>query len=236
LHSVRWLGSVPAEQREKPHQGARYPTHTDDGCKNTIQLAPSECYHVPRSVHSQRPGRTNIFDFPSLTSIHAICILTNISSSRTRKLNPVNPNLSYCTAHNPKPVAHALNPVNPNLSYCTAHSPKPATHALNPVNPNLSYCTAHSPKPATHAHYTTGVFTAPRDQSVAVTTAWRVLRLRMEERPAIWRVAVNILNKQSRKADKGWSSSLWLGEELTTPRCEMVSCYEIFTDKASDLN
>jgi hypothetical protein len=30
----------------------------------------------------------------------------------------------------------------------------------------------------------------------------------MEERPPIWRVAANILNKQSRKADKGWSSSL----------------------------
>jgi hypothetical protein len=31
--------------------------------------------------------------------------------------------------------------------------------------------------------------------SFPVTTAWRVLRLRMEERPAIWRVAVIILNK-----------------------------------------
>jgi hypothetical protein len=27
---------------------------------------------------------------------------------------------------------------------------------------------------------------------VPVTTAWRVLRLRMEERPPIWRVAVNV--------------------------------------------
>jgi hypothetical protein len=27
----------------------------------------------------------------------------------------------------------------------------------------------------------------------------------------IWRVAANILNKQSRTADKGWSSSLWVG-------------------------
>ena len=31
---------------------------------------------------------------------------------------------------------------------------------------------------------------------VPVTTAWRVLRLRMEERPPIWRVAANKLNKQ----------------------------------------
>jgi hypothetical protein len=47
--------------------------------------------------------------------------------------------------------------------------------------------------------------------SGSVTTAWRVLKLRMEERPPIWRVAVNILNKQSRTADKGWSSSLGVG-------------------------
>jgi hypothetical protein len=33
----------------------------------------------------------------------------------------------------------------------------------------------------------------------------------------IWRVAANILNKQSRKADKGWSSSLGLAVVLTTP-------------------
>jgi len=46
---------------------------------------------------------------------------------------------------------------------------------------------------------------------VPVTTAWRVLRLRMEERPPIRRVAANILNKQSRTADEGWSSSLGVG-------------------------
>jgi hypothetical protein len=40
-----------------------------------------------------------------------------------------------------------------------------------------------------------------------VTTAWRILRLQIEE---ILRVAVNILNKQSLTADKGWSSS-WVG-------------------------
>jgi hypothetical protein len=50
-----------------------------------------------------------------------------------------------------------------------------------------------------------------RDKRVPVTTEWRVLRLRMEERPPIWRVAANILNKQSRTADKGWSSSLGVG-------------------------
>ena len=46
---------------------------------------------------------------------------------------------------------------------------------------------------------------------VPVTTAWRVIRLRMEERPPICRVAANKLNKQSRTADKGWSSSLGFG-------------------------
>jgi hypothetical protein len=33
----------------------------------------------------------------------------------------------------------------------------------------------------------------------------------------IWRVATNILNKQSRTADKGWSSRLGLGVGLKTP-------------------
>jgi hypothetical protein len=41
------------------------------------------------------------------------------------------------------------------------------------------------------------------DQWVLVTTAWRVIRLRKEERPAIWRVAANTLNKQSPTADRG---------------------------------
>jgi len=50
-----------------------------------------------------------------------------------------------------------------------------------------------------------------RDKWVPVTTAWRVLRLRLEERPPIWRVAENILNKQLRTADIGWSSSLGFG-------------------------
>jgi hypothetical protein len=36
--------------------------------------------------------------------------------------------------------------------------------------------------------------------STSVTTAWRVLGLRIEERSQIWRVFANILNKQSRTA------------------------------------
>jgi len=34
----------------------------------------------------------------------------------------------------------------------------------------------------------------PHEKWVPVTTVWRILRLRMEERPPIWRVAANILN------------------------------------------
>ena len=48
------------------------------------------------------------------------------------------------------------------------------------------------------------------------TTPWRVLRLRMEERPPIWRLAANILKKQSRTADKGLSSSLGVGRGADT--------------------
>ena len=43
--------------------------------------------------------------------------------------------------------------------------------------------------------------------------ARRVLRLQMEECPPMWRVAANILNKQSQTADRGWSSCLGFGRE-----------------------
>ena len=55
-----------------------------------------------------------------------------------------------------------------------------------------------------------------RDKWVPVTTAQRVLRLWMEEQPPIWRVAANILNKQSQTADEGWSSSLGVGQGANT--------------------
>jgi len=44
----------------------------------------------------------------------------------------------------------------------------------------------------------------------------------------IWRVHVKILNKQIQRANKGWSSSLGLGEELTIPhhkRNIITKCY-----------
>jgi len=47
------------------------------------------------------------------------------------------------------------------------------------------------------------IIISSRHKRVPVTTAWRVLRLRTEERSPIGRVAANILNKQSWSADKG---------------------------------
>ena len=45
-----------------------------------------------------------------------------------------------------------------------------------------------------------------------------------DERPPIWRVAVNKSNKKSRTADKGWSCNLGLDEALTTHRREKKNC------------
>ena len=53
-----------------------------------------------------------------------------------------------------------------------------------------------------------------RDKWVPVTAAWRDLKLWKEERPPIWRVAANILNKQPRTADKGWSYNLVVGRDV----------------------
>jgi len=54
----------------------------------------------------------------------------------------------------------------------------------------------------------------PHDKWVPVATAWRVFRLRIEERPPARGVAANILSEQSRTANR--SSSAWgLGEVLT---------------------
>ena len=57
-------------------------------------------------------------------------------------------------------------------------------------------------------------------RSGSVTTAWRVLRLWIEERPPIWSLAANKLNKQSWTADKGGPVAWGLGEGLTTPPCK----------------
>jgi hypothetical protein len=51
----------------------------------------------------------------------------------------------------------------------------------------------------------------------------------------IWRIAVNILNKQSQTANRWWSSSLGLGKGLTTPHHKKPACYEM-SQWASDLD
>jgi hypothetical protein len=43
----------------------------------------------------------------------------------------------------------------------------------------------------------------------------------------IWRAAANMLNKQSLTADKGWSSSLWVGWGLTTSHSKKPVCYKM---------
>jgi hypothetical protein len=53
-------------------------------------------------------------------------------------------------------------------------------------------------------------FNVPCDKWVPFTTALYVVRLQIEERPPIWRVAETILNKLQ-TVDKGWSSSLGAG-------------------------
>ena len=54
----------------------------------------------------------------------------------------------------------------------------------------------------------------------------------MQEWPPMWRVEANILNKQSRTADKGWSSSLGVGRVLTTPhRKKSIMLRNIHTER-----
>jgi hypothetical protein len=50
----------------------------------------------------------------------------------------------------------------------------------------------------------------------------------MEERLLIWRVAENIWDKQLRTANKGWYSSLGLGDVLTVTHHKNITFYEIF--------
>jgi len=47
----------------------------------------------------------------------------------------------------------------------------------------------------------------------------------MDERFPIWRVTANMLNKQSRKADKGWSYSLVFerGDNNSSPKTGLVT-------------
>ena len=61
------------------------------------------------------------------------------------------------------------------------------------------------------------------------------LSMRMEEQPPTWKGNANVLNKQSRTADNGWSFSLGLSEVLTNSHRKIVSCYEMYAQTTSDL-
>ena len=80
-----------------------------------------------------------------------------------------------------------------------------------------------------------GIIQNIHDKWVPATKKWRVLRLRMEERPPVWRVAANILNNSREQPTRGGPPDWGLGEVLTTPHRKKVSCYEIFTRKGWDL-
>jgi hypothetical protein len=41
-----------------------------------------------------------------------------------------------------------------------------------------------------------------------------------------WRAALNILNKQPRTNDNGWSSSLGVGREANNLSCKKQDCYK----------
>jgi hypothetical protein len=48
-----------------------------------------------------------------------------------------------------------------------------------------------------------------------------------ENNPQIWRVAVNILNKQSQTDKKGSPPTWGLGGGLTTPHCRKLASYKM---------
>jgi hypothetical protein len=64
---------------------------------------------------------------------------------------------------------------------------------------------------------------------VCVTTAWRLVRLRMEDQSSVWRAAANILNKQSRRLTRGGPLTWCLGEMLTTSHRKNWPRYETNT-------
>ena len=61
---------------------------------------------------------------------------------------------------------------------------------------------------------------------VPVTTAWRFLRLLMEERPPMWRVAANIL-KSSRGQQTRDGPAAWKLGDVLTSHCKNWPCFEM---------
>jgi hypothetical protein len=71
------------------------------------------------------------------------------------------------------------------------------------------------------------------DKWVPVTMVWRVLRLWIKERPPIWRVAANTLNKQTRKPHTGDPPAGGLSELLTTHHKEGLDTKGIQVPRAT---
>jgi hypothetical protein len=59
-----------------------------------------------------------------------------------------------------------------------------------------------------------------------VTTAWRVLGLRMEGTASSWRLAANILTSSRGQTTRGGPPAWGLGVVLTTPHRKKQACYE----------
>ena len=63
-----------------------------------------------------------------------------------------------------------------------------------------------------------------RDKRVPVTTVRRLLRLRMEEGPPVWRVAANVSDNSRRQPIRGGPQAWGLGEVSTSPQRKSISC------------
>jgi hypothetical protein len=70
------------------------------------------------------------------------------------------------------------------------------------------------------------IYKKSRDK--CVTTAWRVFRLRVEERPAICRVAANTWSKQLRAAQLWLLNVLYMVSVILGRQKYIKQCYEFF--------
>ena len=70
---------------------------------------------------------------------------------------------------------------------------------------------------------------------IPVNTAWRVLWLRIDERPLDREGSCEYVELAIADSRQGWSSGLGLGEVLTNPHCTKLACYEKF-HTVPDLN